>query len=241
LRRKLLIIVSPVAVPIYLLIQAAAFIVAACYYLAFTCGLDRLLGHPIALPRWAIYALAPLVIVLSPLVLAIQLTLWFVAGLARSIAHAGRWQSALGGAWSALAGALWAVLLVWLVLACLSPPTGWAVFGRDVPGLQAHLQAVRDDLRLGELPDSMQQKRSQLIARLQQQAPSDPERAGLIDDLSDDLVLYAAMPERYQRLLTGLPDYYHPPEWLAEGAGNCDILWGTLLPQIEPHGSPPAR
>lgn len=229
MRRKLLIILAPVAVPIYLLVQAAAFIVAACYYLTFTCGLDRLLGRPIGLPRWAIYALAPVVIVLSPLVLAIQLTLWFVVGLARSLASAGRWQSALGGLGSALAGVVWTALLVWLVLACLSPPTGWAVFGRDVPGLQAHLQAVRDDLRLGELPDSMQQRRRQLIARLQQQAPDDPERAAMIGDLSDEFVLYAAMPERYQRLLTGLPDYYHPPEWLAEGVGDCDILWGTLL------------
>ncbi|HUW82691.1 MAG TPA: FtsX-like permease family protein [Phycisphaerae bacterium] len=229
MRRKILIILSPVAVPIYLLIQAAAFVTAACYYLTLTCGLDRLVGRPVSLSRWAIYALAPLVIALSPLALAIQLALWLVVGLGRSVARAGRWQSALGGAWSALAGAAWTALLVWLVLACLSPPTGWAVFGRDVPGLQAHLRAARDDLRLGELPNWMQQRRSKLIARLQQQSMSDPERAGMIGELADDFALYAAMPERYQRFLTGLPDYYHPPEWLTEGVGDCDILWGTLL------------
>ena len=229
LRRKLLIILSPISLPVYLLVQAAVFVTAACYYLTITCGLERLLRRPVSLPGWKGYVAAPVVVAISPVVLAVQLVVWLLVGLGKGVVGAGRWQSGLSGWRSAVAGGVWTALLVWLVVACLSPPTGWAMLGAEVPGLKDHLGAVRDELRLGELSEDLQQRRALLIERLQRRADLGQELGGVIASLSDDEWPYMDLSPEYQRRIVGMPAYYDPPMYLEEGVGRSGGLWGTLL------------
>ncbi|MFQ6048769.1 MAG: hypothetical protein ACE5K7_05345, partial [Phycisphaerae bacterium] len=228
-RSRLLILLSPISLPAYLLVQAAVFVTAACYYLLFSCGLERLLGRPVKLSPRVAYAVAPLVIGCAPVVLLVQLGVWLVGAVGGWLVGVGRWQSGLSGRLAAVAGLIWSALMLWVVLACLSPPSGWAILGREVPGLAEHLAAVRDDLRLGDLPAPMQRRRERLIGRLRGRSGQEGFDFAAVADLADDQLGYNDLPLRYQKQIAGLPGYYHPPRWAEEGAGQAETLGGTLL------------
>ena len=242
--RLVFVAMGPLSLAAYLLAHIWLNLTGACYNLVIESSLNPLLqrlgalDRPIDLRTWLVYLLSPLIVLAAPIAALVHGLIGLARSLAAGAVRLGQWQTGISDHRTAGAlGVIWALLMAWMVAACLDPRTGWQLIGREVPGQKAYRHAVDVRMVLGELPADMQQRRQFLLSGTPQ-AEATVQRLMLEDGGSpdalkillktDDLTLGGFRPD-VQRYIAGLPWYYRFAAESSDGQERTAMLIGCLL------------
>lgn len=232
--RRLFLLLAPVSVPAYLIYLAFMSVAAGCHAIVVEQTLQTLLRRPVVLSGLAFWLATPILILLTPPIIAVHAVIWLGRQLIEICTSLGRWQAVARSPWvAAPIGAGWLVLFAWTLLVCIDVKGGYWVLGRGLPGAEHYDQAVRKRWTLAQLtaqaPDSVA-RRQQLIASLTNGPLSRVDFAsGYREDLSNDEVIFAYLPFWLRLRLLGVPWCYRAAFETSEGVEHCEFLVGPLL------------
>ncbi len=236
LLRLLFVALGPVSLAGYLLAHMWLNLTGACYNLVIESSLSPLLGRPIVLKDWMVYALSPLIILVAPLAGAVHAALGLVRALGRWAVSIGRWQTGLKAPRLAgTLGVIWVLLGIWIVTACIDPRAGWDLLGQNLPGEKAYRYAANVDLTLGELQGPLQDRRQRLMAEtpaaaaMRETMVGEPGAPYLQLDLQQEYMLLSHFPSSVRRYIAGLPWYYRFADESLDRQERVGMLPGCLL------------
>lgn len=234
LRMLLFTLLAPFSVPAYVLFLAGSNLVGAAYYIVVEATLARILGRPISISPWLAAILSPVVLAVAPIAAAGHFLLALVRGAGRSLCAIGNWQSGMTSRGLSMAfGLVWVLVAFWTSMACLNAAMSMSWIGQGISNdtRRQFVDAIRRGLTLGELPDSMQERRRRIISEI------DKHREALSSDwdyfvsaMRDDEAPFHRLPSQtLMRKVAGLPWYFVPKELSTDGLDHSVLLLGPLL------------
>lgn len=229
--RLLFVLSAPVSVPMYLLVQAAANVVGAAFYIVVEASISRLAGRPIALSPRAQALWAVPVLLIAPAAAAAHFLFWFFGLLGRMVIAVGRWQTGVLSRRASFAlGLVWLLPTGWALLTCLNAAIGLALIGMPVSGRTNLVDSRNRQRTLGELPDEMQAQRTEVIRVLRdRREAAHRDWEALARFIESDDSLFTRLNRTTQWRLADVPWFFVPGELSREGVDEVVLLLGPAL------------